>query len=105
MRHQPVHQSGRTTSLHWEELKQTSRTLSSSENIKTKSSFLVFYFYTWSMSYVDSNYIRFIGGVGDGGVGEGGVGEGGVGDGGEGLGDGDPVSQTPTAVQAPSLPH
>ena len=60
MRHQPVHQSGRTTTLHWEELKQTSRTLSTSENIKTKSSFLVFYFY--------SNYIRFIGGVVDGGV-------------------------------------
>ena len=39
------------------------------------------------------------GGVGDGGVGDGGVGDGGVGDGGEGL------SQSPTAVQAPSLPH
>ena len=38
-------------------------------------------------------------GVGDGGVGDGGVGDGGVGDGGEGL------SQSPTAVQAPSLPH
>ena len=33
------------------------------------------------------------------------MGDGGVGEGGEGLGDGDPVSQSPTAVQAPSLPH
>ena len=33
------------------------------------------------------------------------MGDGGVGEGGEGLGDGDPVSHSPTAVQAPSLPH
>ena len=26
----------------------------------------MYYFYTWSMSYVDSNYIRFFGGVVDG---------------------------------------
>ena len=30
---------------------------------------------------------------------------GGDGEGGDGLGDGDPVSQSPTDVQAPSLPH
>ena len=38
-----------------------------------------------------------LGGEGDGGVGDGGVGE--------GLGDGDPVSHSPTADQAPSFPH